>query len=205
MGTPSGWMPMGFPSFSSTMPLDSALARSIGGMRARLREREGVEGARKVAEGAARAVRRAGGEAVQLLWGHVSPRPDPSATPREPRARWWPPGHGCGASALAVGARGGGGHQCGQQPGRAPLGRWGGHPGLAGEVQGDQIEWTRLDSPGQIGAPFPEGKQGWTSGPEGTRIRPSRLRFPPLPLDVLEERGPGLLSRGEVGVVDEFH
>ena len=82
--------------------------------------------------------------------------------------RWRPPGRAA-ARAGTFGA-------VGRPPG----------PGRRGPrgPKKDQIEWMRLDSPGQIGAPFPEGKQGWTSGPEGTRIRPSRLRFPPLPVEV---------------------
>jgi hypothetical protein len=47
----------------------------------------------------------------------------------------------------------------------------------------DQTEWTCLDSPGQMGAPFSEGKRGGTSASDWGRLRPWWLRFPPPPLD----------------------
>jgi hypothetical protein len=40
-----------------------------------------------------------------------------------------------------------------------------------------------LDSPGQMGAPFSEEKRGDASGPEGRRLHPQRLRFPPPPYE----------------------
>jgi hypothetical protein len=40
-----------------------------------------------------------------------------------------------------------------------------------------------MDSSGQMGAPFSEGKRG-ASRPEWRRLRPWRLRFPPPPLEV---------------------